>query len=110
MISMIRKNDYLRDKNPVCIPIGQTVSMVAERYLKIQLKKRGLKMRKELICCIPSPDARDKNGVPGAEETQADGFVAESLQITPLLQENFFQKPCQVQTCCRWPLFFVLCC
>jgi len=54
---MIRKNDYLRDKNPVCIPIGQTVSMVAERYLKIQLKKRGLKMRKELICCIPSPDA-----------------------------------------------------
>lgn len=26
----IRKNDYLRDKNPVCIPIGQTVSVVAE--------------------------------------------------------------------------------
>lgn len=65
VISMIRKSDYLRDKNPVCIPIGQTVSMVAEWYLKIQLKKRGLKMREQLICCIPSLDMLDKNGVPG---------------------------------------------
>lgn len=62
---MIRKNDYLRDKNPVCIAIGHTVSMVAKQYLKIHLKKCGLKMRKQLICCISSLDTLDENGVPG---------------------------------------------
>jgi len=35
---VIRKSDYLRDKNAGFVPIGQTVSMVAEWYLKIQLK------------------------------------------------------------------------
>lgn len=38
-IFMIRKNGYLRDKNPVCIPIGQTVFGVAEYLSKDAAKK-----------------------------------------------------------------------
>lgn len=41
-IFMIRKNDYLRDKNPVCIPIGQTVSVVAEWLSKDAAEKMWL--------------------------------------------------------------------
>jgi len=62
---VIRKSDYLRDKNAGFVPIGQTVSMVAEWYLKIQLKKCVLKMRKHLICCIPALHLLGRNGVPG---------------------------------------------
>lgn len=61
---MIRKNDYL-DKNPVCTPIGQSVSMVAKQYLKIQLKKRGLKMRNSLSVASLHLGILDKNGIPG---------------------------------------------
>lgn len=45
-ISMVRKNGYLRDKNPVCIPIGQTVSGVAEWLSKDAVEKMWLKDEK----------------------------------------------------------------
>lgn len=92
VISMIRKSDYLRDKNPVCIPIGQTVSMVAEWYLKIQLKKRGLKIREQLICCIPSLDMLDKNGVPGCGGDTSRWFCCWILPNSPSPQIKLFLK------------------
>lgn len=45
-IFMIRKNGYLRDKNPVFIPIGQTVSGVAEWLSKDTVEKMWLKDEK----------------------------------------------------------------
>lgn len=94
VISMIRKSDYLRDKNPVCIPVDQTVSMVAEWYLKIQLKKtRGLKTRKQLLCCIPSLDTLDKNGVPGCRGDIGRQFCCWMLANNPSSQIKLSESP-----------------
>lgn len=52
-IFMIRKNGYLRDKNPVCIPIGQTVSGVAEWLSKDAAEKMWLKDEKTAYLLCP---------------------------------------------------------
>lgn len=52
-IFMIRKNGYLRDKNPVCIPIGQTVSGVAEWLSKDAAEKMWLEDKKTAYLLCP---------------------------------------------------------
>lgn len=52
-IFMVRKNGYLRDKNPACIPIGQTVSGVAEWLSKDAAEKMWLKDEKTAYLLYP---------------------------------------------------------
>lgn len=52
-IFIIRKNDYFRDKNAVCIPIGQTVSGVAECLSKDAAEKVWLKDEKTAYLLHP---------------------------------------------------------